>query len=246
MQNKEQCYRKSFIKYLKQNVIDSDLKYLKRPFVFSCKFGYEDFVSFIVGKWKKQLKSLEFDSDTLLLAASSMGHLNIVKILVESSIGIDKSNEPLQVACQEGYTNVVKLFLNHGIYPNIRKCFKFACDNGHAEVSELLLEKNPKLLISSFGNSRLQRACTNGFEAIVGLLLRHNVLVNNTNTSPITPVSLASMNGYWNIVKMLLNAGANVNERDFIIANWNGHEDIAKFLQRHLNFQNGNNPDYNI
>lgn len=191
---------------------------------------------------------MQFDTDTPLFAASSMGHLNIVKILVESSIGIDKSNRPLQVACQDGYTNIVKLFLNHGIYSNIMKCFEFACDNGHAEVSKLLLEKKPKLLISCFGNNRLQRACTNGFEEIVGILLSRNVLVNNTNTSPITPLYLASMNRYWNIVKMLLNASAKVNERDIIIATYNGHEDVAKFLQRHLNFQNGNaiNPDYNI
>lgn len=85
-------------------------------------------------------------TDTPLFAASSMGHLNIVKILVESSIGIDKSNRPLQVACQDGYTNIVKLFLNHGIYSNIMKCFEFACDNGHAEVSKLLLEKKAQTI----------------------------------------------------------------------------------------------------
>lgn len=243
IQNKDQCYRKAFINYLKHHLTDSDLKYFILPLVLLCKLGYQDFVSYIVEKWKKQLRTTKFISETPLSGACSMGHFNIAKLLVESSIGKAVPDWSINRACQKGYTNIFELLLKHGIYFDLVKCFVDACENGQAEIVELLLGKNPKLILKScscsYGIVPLSSACTNGHEEVVGILLRHNMLVNtNNNTSAYTPLYLASMKGNLNIVKMLLNADAKISVSDILVAEWNDHEDISKCLRRHLSLQN--------
>lgn len=244
IQNKDQCYRKAFINHLKHHLTDSDLKYFIPQLVLLCKLGYQDFVSYIVEKWKKQLRTTQFKSETPLSVACSMGHFNIAKLLVESSIGKDVTDGSINRACQKGYTNIFELLLKHGIYFDLIKCFVDACENGQAEIVELFLGKKPKLLKSSlccYGIVPLSSACTNGHEEVVDILLRHNVLVNNNNnSSAYTPLYLASMKGNLNIVKLLLNADAKISVHDIMVAEWNDHEDISKCLRRHLSLQSGN------
>lgn len=79
--NKDPSYRKAFLDYLKQYLSHSDLKYIQSPLAVSCRFGYEDFVSYIVGRWKTQLiKTLTCSKESPLSAACLIGNINIVQI----------------------------------------------------------------------------------------------------------------------------------------------------------------------
>ncbi|CAC5370653.1 unnamed protein product [Mytilus coruscus] len=79
-------------------------------------------------------------------------------------------------------------------------------------------------------------ACTNGHEEVVRILLRHNLPVKNLYFAEdtCTPLYYASMKGHLNIVKLLLNAKAQVNECDISVAEWNDHEEVVKCLRNHL------------
>lgn len=64
----------------------------------------------------------------------------------------------------------------------------------------------------------LQQCCitsflTNIFDQVVELLLLRGANKEHRNVSDYTPLSLAASGGYVNIIKILLNAGAEINSR---------------------------------
>lgn len=67
--------------------------------------------------------------------------------------------------------------------------------------------------------SWLQQCCItsffkyNIFEQVVELLLLRGANKEHRNVSDYTPLSLAASGGYVNIIKILLNAGAEINSR---------------------------------
>ncbi|CAG2202491.1 PPP2R3 [Mytilus edulis] len=84
IQNRHQGFRNAFIEYLRNHLTEFCVEYFKIPLVLSSKLGYEDFVSFIVEKWKEQSRpELFYERESSLYEAFSMGHSNIVKILVD-------------------------------------------------------------------------------------------------------------------------------------------------------------------
>lgn len=64
---------------------------------------------------------------------------NIVKIiLLECGFGF-YDGVILQTSSREGYTDIVKMCLEHGVDPNSQNALYFACFYGHEEVVSLLL-----------------------------------------------------------------------------------------------------------
>lgn len=232
--------RKAFIDYLREHLTESDFVFFKKPLFLSSKFGYEDFASFIVKKWKEEFKS-KFrcsQTDSPLYVACLMGHFNIVKLLVESSIEIDAymySQEPIATACANGYRNIVELLLTHSVYSDLSMALENVCKIGNTELVELLLKKG-----TFDSNGPLCNACKNGHFEIVKILLGNNLLFNdNDDINTRTPLYFASMKGHIDIVKLLLNEEAKVKDCDISVAEWNDHEDIAECLREHLSLQKG-------
>ncbi|CAG2253306.1 unnamed protein product [Mytilus edulis] len=237
IQNRHPGFRNAFIEYLRIHLTEfCVLEYFKIPLVLSSKLRYEDFVSFIVEKWKEQSRpSFFYQRESPLSEACSMGHINIVKILVESSVGMEYLSRqptwPIEVACINGYSNIVELLLTHGIHSDLSTALEYVCKFGHTEIVTLLLKKG-----TFYHNEPLRIACENGHDEIVRILLRYNLPVNDNygEGETCTPLYYASMKGHLNIVKLLLNAEAKVQECDISVAEWNDHEDIAEYLRRHL------------
>ncbi|XP_071135366.1 uncharacterized protein [Mytilus edulis] len=237
IQNRHPGFRNAFIEYLRIHLTEfCVLEYFKIPLVLSSKLGYEDFVSFIVEKWKEQSRpSFFYQRESPLSVACSMGHINIVKILVESSVGKEYLSRqptwPIEVACIHGYSNIVELLLTHGIHSDLSTALEYVCKFGHTEIVTLLLKKG-----TFYHNEPLRIACENGHDEIVRILLRYNLPVNDNygDGETCTPLYFSSMKGHLNIVKLLLNAEAKVQECDISVAEWNDHEDIAEYLRRHL------------
>ncbi|XP_063403635.1 uncharacterized protein LOC134687347 [Mytilus trossulus] len=236
IQNRNPGFRNAFIEYLRIHLTEFCVEYFKTPLFLSSNLGYDDFVLFIVEKWKEQSRpSLIYRIESPLSAACSMGHINIVKILIESSTGMDYfSRYPtfaIDVACRNGYSNIVELLLSHGIYSDLSTALQNACQNGHSEIVILLLNKE-----TFYSNGPLLIACEHGHDEIVKILLKHNFPVsNNGDINTREPLYYASMKGHMNIVKLLLKAEAKVKEHDISVAEWNGHEDIAEYLRGHMN-----------
>ncbi|QIV95783.1 ankyrin repeat protein [Allofrancisella inopinata] len=149
------------------------------------------------------------------------------------------------IACQNGHTDIVKLFLDQGFNINITKYSELtplyiACQNGYTDIVRLLLSH--KSVDPNFSKSDestpLYIACKNGYTDIVRLLLSHkSINLNIIENNGCTPLHIACQKGHKDIVELLLEKGANLDvvTKDNIspldVASNVGHKDIALLLR---------------
>lgn len=91
-----------------------------------------------------------------------------------------------------------------------------AVKKGDLDILSLLIENGAEVDIQdNSGSTPLHLASGMGNERILSLLLRHQGVkqMDATNAEGLTPLRLAIRNGHVSIVKMLLDAGADVNGR---------------------------------
>lgn len=92
----------------------------------------------------------------MLHTACLNGHLPVVELLVteyHSPVDLHDhyGNSPLTIAAKNGHSNIVKFLIDQGARANVRNHFKKmavheACENGRAEVVDVLLTAWPKLV----------------------------------------------------------------------------------------------------
>ena len=192
-------------------------------------------------KSRQELVDL-IDSSSVLCAASSGGHVQVVKMLLEVA-GIDINvgglereedmnnyddacnvdGTPLYSASNFGHVNVVKLLLackaidvnrptSDGVTPLL-----VACDNGHADVVQLLLAVDGidiNLSSTTKKYSPLYVSSFSGYDNIVKLLLGfRDIDVNQTVVDGQSSLFAAAASGHINVINLLLASGANINTR---------------------------------
>lgn len=188
---------------------------------------------------------------TLLLIASSYGHLPIVQYLLRNHIA--KINE----SCKTGSTaeryaaannqlQVLQWLLSKEGGASIDYCLPSACHYGAFDVVKWLLdEKNPDLAqYFNDGNSGILCAAENGHKNIVELLIKKDKsTISHYNNKWLTPLHYAAKNGHLEMVELLVNSGAKINDitlgtlnegqyTPFLYAVESGHLDIAKYLNK--------------
>uniref|UniRef100_A0A674K047 Ankyrin repeat and KH domain containing 1 n=1 Tax=Terrapene triunguis TaxID=2587831 RepID=A0A674K047_9SAUR len=108
-----------------------------------------------------------------------------------------------------------------------------------AHVSNLATDLSSSSNTESNHDTALTLACAGGHEElVVDLLLARGANKEHRNVSDYTPLSLAASGGYVNIIKILLNAGAEINSRTgsklgispLMLAAMNGHVPAVKLL----------------
>uniref|UniRef100_A0A8C4Y9B4 Ankyrin repeat and KH domain containing 1 n=1 Tax=Gopherus evgoodei TaxID=1825980 RepID=A0A8C4Y9B4_9SAUR len=108
-----------------------------------------------------------------------------------------------------------------------------------AHVSNLATDLSSSCNTESNHDTALTLACAGGHEElVVDLLLARGANKEHRNVSDYTPLSLAASGGYVNIIKILLNAGAEINSRTgsklgispLMLAAMNGHVPAVKLL----------------
>ncbi|VDI79534.1 Hypothetical predicted protein [Mytilus galloprovincialis] len=187
---------------------------------------------------------------------------DVINITTENAMG------PLYMATVSGNIDIVQLLLEHGFDPNVQTKDKkktpiyAAFYYNHLNIVKVLLSFNCKtdIFTDSF-QSPIYVACLNGFKSVVKLLLengsdpdlfKHQIIkpfglncsilrnidsfVNKTYESPIF---IASQNGYFDIVKLLLdhhcnpNFGNVVGQSPVYMAAKQGHIDIVELLLKY-------------
>ncbi|KAL8807781.1 MAG: hypothetical protein Q9200_004529 [Gallowayella weberi] len=129
---------------------------------------------------------------TALIAAASQGHEAIVKMLLDHDAEVDAEGSSvfstaLSASSYFGFKSIAELLLDKGAKPDRRR------DND---------------------DTALELACEGGHEAIVELLINRGSDVNLRRTGGYGfPLSAASERGFYDIVCLLLEKGANVNNR---------------------------------
>lgn len=128
---------------------------------------------------------------TPLILAATAGHVGVVEVLLDKGGDIEAQSER---------TKDTPLSL--------------ACSGGRQEVNILTSSSPFTIKMSLFGKRKTESlSCVFFSFQVVELLLLRGANKEHRNVSDYTPLSLAASGGYVNIIKILLNAGAEINSR---------------------------------
>ncbi len=120
-----------------------------------------------------------------------------------------KDRTPLQIACEKGLVNLTKELLKNGAFAHFKADqgdfpILAACQNGHKECCEALLDHTPHIpteIENSTGHSPLTYACRFGWLEIVKTLISRET--DSFNDRP-SLAHIAAKNGHLELLKWLL------------------------------------------
>ncbi|KAJ7142814.1 ankyrin repeat-containing domain protein, partial [Mycena epipterygia] len=158
-----------------------------------------------------------------------------------TSIYALKFGSALWVASSMGHREIVRMLLEHGADVNGRgggghsSALNAASRGGHTEIVQMLLENGANIDPTDFSDrSALIDACAEGHTEIVLMLLRNGVNVNATGGEYGSALRAASAKGRTEIVSILLESGANINHGEYGTAlhdaSAGGHTEIVYML----------------
>lgn len=163
-------------------------------------------------------------------------------------VGIEKPKNielpPICASARDGLLDEVQKLLTNGSDPNSQDgrgwCpLMWATAEGHQEIVELLLDHGADPNVINFlGRSAIMYASNYGFYEIAKVLLEKGATPNPSREfTNHPPLSAAADKGHLEVVKLLVDHGANVshkgqdNKTALDISMEAGHGDIAKYLR---------------
>ena len=160
------------------------------------------------------------NGDTGLILSSTNGHLEVVEFLIKSGIDIEAVNQrgktSLMLASQDGNIEIVKLLIKSGADVNAKDenedtALKWASEYGTLDVLNFLLKSGADVKSKS-AYTALQYAVFGRRADYVKALVDAGVNVNRVPVDESsTPLMWASGEGSFDIVKILVTGGADVN-----------------------------------
>lgn len=178
--------------------------------------------------------------DTPLHLAAWKGHLSVAELLLKHGAIVNmkgaQGETPLMVAAMNGHAPVVSLFLKTGADANARNAkgktaLNLASKQGHKEVVRLLSSPGKR-----DRERALMKAVGQGRSKEVSSLLRSKIGLEFTGKDGNSPLILAARKGHVEIVKLLLDHGANPNARfrcagpALVSAASDGKAQVVRFL----------------
>lgn len=163
------------------------------------------------------------DGNTALHVAAGNGFLPITKILRAAKADIFSQNleaeTPLDVAVRYGHVDTVRYLLDESLASNLNPLFsssllETAIKNGHREIVKLVLDTlaRSNRETSAWRKSQaIFAAASAGKKDILHLLTSNGFSVDEENELNETPLQTAASIGNVHAVRLLLDAGANID-----------------------------------
>ncbi|KAH8372821.1 hypothetical protein KR009_005386 [Drosophila setifemur] len=193
------------------------------PLTMAAMTGNEKFVKTLLSHYVVELErecNVIFDGmvvygATALWVAAGMGHLQIVKMLVQAGAAINHNTKaqssPLRAACYEGRLDIVEFLIEHG-----------------ADVNATNLFNNNTLMIAAY----------KGHHLVVNTLLQNGSRADDQALCGATALHYAAESGHLDVVVSLLDNEATLKKNELGItpslqAAERLHEDVLEaFIQR--------------
>ena len=185
---------------------------------------------------------------SLLGLAAFFGHGSVCRVLLANGADLEardiENRVALHHASSQGHSQVAKLLLNCGAKVGAvatwlkQTSLHMAASNGHGLVCRILLENGADSEArDQVGQTALHDASLRGFDEAVHFLLRGGAKVGAIDEkTDSTALHLAAMGGHCNIVRTLIEQGADVDMPDMfgstalIGALVEGHEAVSSVL----------------
>ncbi|NJM80254.1 MAG: hypothetical protein HC854_12710 [Flavobacterium sp.] len=188
-----------------------------------------------------------------LWRATADNNYEISKLLIENKAKVNQLNKvppaegtAIELPCQEGYLDIVKLLVENGADINLKGFrgftpIRIAARNGHLEIVKYLAESGAKIDIKAMdGATPFAHAATKGHIDIVKYLFEKGANVNNIDKEGDFPVGEAARSGYIEVIQFLIDNGAdlklknNKNQTAYDLAILGGQKKAAELIKSYL------------
>lgn len=207
--------------------INQDIIWYGRPIEIASELNYTKLIKTLL-KNKAECVYYKYGSmHTALYTAAGYGNIEVVKILYEQLITnkpdvLNKKylNENLYIASQNGHAEIANFFLKHGAEVNSKRSFDMtslfiASCRGNFETVAVLIKNGADVNAhNNDGTTALYVAVQINDVKLVHFLLRHGADVHQCRYPSgvrFTPIAMAASNGSTEIIKALIDKGANIN-----------------------------------
>ena len=152
------------------------------------------------------------DGETALHLVARSGNVEAAKLLLKAGAKVDAREQfgeqtPLMWASARRQPQMMELLISRGADINARGAVRDYQRVATAESRAKSMDRG--------GFTPLMYAARENCRECVEVLLKHKVDVNLPDPSRVVPLSIAMLNGNWDIAKRLVEAGADVNQWDW-------------------------------
>ena len=263
----ELTYKSDERQWLFQKVAPTDLKRMDEkyagrlaelvafPLHFAANIGDRAGVDQELKKGTPVDQPEEKKQSTALMFAAERGFLDILKTLAASGASVNHKNKygftALHAAVSGNHPEVVRFLVEHGAEVDAvdhqgQTPLYFAAERGHLELTRFLVEKGADVNRKAKKNwPPLYAATTSNSLEVAKFLIEHGAQVNiKTDTGSHSPLLIAAYNNNPEMVRLLLNAGADVssrlsshhsgfhNQTALDIAKQRGNKEIVEILEK--------------
>uniref|UniRef100_A0A8C9EV64 K Homology domain-containing protein n=1 Tax=Pavo cristatus TaxID=9049 RepID=A0A8C9EV64_PAVCR len=220
------------------------------PLMEAAREGHEEMVALLLAQGANINAQTEETQETALTLACCGGFSEVADFLIKAGADIELGcSTPLMEAAQEGHLELVKyllaaddvVFLGANVHATTATgdtALTYACENGHTDVADVLLQAGADLEHESEGGrTPLMKAARAGHLCTVQFLISKGANVNRaTANNDHTVVSLACAGGHLAVVELLLAHGADPTHRlkdgstMLIEAAKGGHTNVVSYL----------------
>ncbi|XP_044584650.1 ankyrin-1-like [Cotesia glomerata] len=191
---------------------------------FAAKNGSLNIVKLLV-KYKIDVNVESKSFETPLLLAAFNGHSEVVQLLLANK-ALDtpqrnSENSVVHFAARSGNIELIRFLLRqkkqlHKKNANNHNPLYLAASHGHLEVVKFLVERGASCLNSTTDNgyNPLHACIRNNHPEVVKFFISQKVELDLRVGESSTPISIAAHYGFYEIVKLLVEAGCNFNVKN--------------------------------